>query len=460
MRFTTLSPVAFGVLAGVAFASGADVPPIPPDPEIQGIVSDISAERIQRSVYVLSSFRTRHTLSDPLPSGDGIGGACAWIRAEFERASAASGGRLQVELDSFVQKPVPPRIPQPVTIVNVVATLPGSRPDSAGRIYVMSGHYDSIINDVLDSTSPAPGADDDASGVAAVLETARVMSRREFGATIVFMAVAGEEQSLNGSSHWAARAREKGLNISGMFNDDIIGNARAADGRTDRHTVRLFAQGLPPRARLDDALVDLIRNGGENDSPARELARAVREIASVYTPSMTVGLVYRTDRYLRGGDEMPFLEQGYPAARFTEPAEDYRREHQAVRVENGVRYGDTPDQVDYPYAADVARVNAAAIAALARAPAAPQAVEIEMARLENDTTLRWEPNREADLAGYRIVWRETTSPYWEHAIDVPKEVTRKTIPGLSKDGVIFGVEAFDSAGHASPASFPKPRRTL
>ncbi len=460
MRFSTLVSVALGVPAGVACASGADLPATPPDPEIQGIVSDISAERIQRTVYVLSSFKTRHTLSDPLPSGDGIGGACAWIRAEFERASAASGGRLQVELDSFIQKPVAPRIPHPVNIINIVATLPGSRPDSAGRIYVMSGHYDSIINNVLDATSPAPGADDDASGVAAVLEAARVMSRREFGATIVFMAVAGEEQGLNGSEHWAAQARGKGLNIAGMFDNDIVGNTRGADGRIDRHTVRLFAQGVPARAKLDDALVELIRSGGENDSPARELARAIRETAGIYTPSMTVRLVYRTDRYLRGGDQMSFLEQGYPAVRFTEPAEDYLREHQAVRVENGVKYGDTPDQVDYPYTADVARVNAAALAALARAPAPPRDVEIETARLENDTTLRWAPNVEAGLAGYRIVWRETTAPCWEHATDVPKEVTRKTIPGLSKDGVVFGVEAFDSDGHASQASYPKPRRTL
>jgi hypothetical protein len=460
MRFSTLVSVALGVPAGAALVSAADLPTAAPDSEIQGIVSDISAERIQRTVYVLSSFKTRHTLSDPLPSGDGIGGACAWIRAEFERASVASGGRLQVELDSFVQKPVAPRIPHPVTIVNVVATLPGSRPDSASRIYVMSGHYDSIINNVLDSTSPAPGADDDASGVAAVLEAARVMSSREFGATIVFMAVAGEEQGLNGSAHWAAQAREKGLNIAAMFDNDIVGNTRGADGRIDRHTIRLFAQGLPARAKLDDSLVGLISEGGENDSPPRELARAVREIAGVYMPSMAVRLVYRTDRFLRSGDQASFLDQGYPAVRFTEPAEDYLREHQAVRVENGVQYGDTPDRVDYPYTADVARVNAAALAALARAPAAPREVEIETARLENDTTLRWAPNAEANLAGYRIVWRDTTAPFWEHAIDVPKDVNRRTIPGLSKDGVIFGVEAFDSDGHASPASFPKPRRTL
>jgi hypothetical protein len=460
MRFSTLIPVAFGVLAGVPFAAGTEAPQASPDPEIQGIVSEISAERIQRSVYVLASFKTRHTLSDPLPSGDGIGGACAWVRAEFERASAASGGRLQVELDSFVQKPVPPRIPHPVTIVNVVATLPGSRPESAGRIYVMSGHYDSIINNVLDATSPAPGADDDASGVAAVLEAARVMSSHEFGATIVFMAVAGEEQGLNGSAHWAAQARAKGLNIAGMLDDDIVGNTRGADGRVDNRTLRLFAQGIPPLARLDDELVDLIRTGGENDSRPRELARAVRDIAGIYTPSMTIRLVYRSDRYLRGGDQLSFLEQGYPAIRFTEPSEDYRHEHQSVRVENGVAYGDTPDLVDYPYVADVTRVNAAALAALARAPAPPRDVEIETARLENDTTLRWAPNSESDLAGYRIVWRETTAPFWEHAIDVPKNVTRKTMPGLSKDGVIFGVEAFDSAGHLSPASFPKPRRTL
>lgn len=446
------------VMALPAWADeGGPVAPAP-DPDIQAIVDSVSAERIQRSIYVLASFKTRHTLSDPLPSGDGIGGAASWIRAEFERVSKENGGRLEVSADTFDQAPVPPRIPQAVQITNLVATLPGT--DPAGRTLVVSGHYDSRATNILDAAAAAPGADDDASGTAAVLEMARVMAGRRFAATIVFLAVAGEEQGLNGSTHWAQEAKERKLNIEAMLDNDIIGSSRAEDGTVDRSFVRLFAQGVPPSASLDDATLTLLRTGGENDTPPRELARAVREIASVYVPSLKVRVVYRADRYLRGGDHLPFLERGYAAVRFTEPAEDFARQHQDVRREKGVPYGDTPDHVDFAYTASVTRVNAAALAVLARAPAPPKGVQVETARLENDTTLRWEPSPEAGLAGYRIVWRETTAPFWEHALDVDRTTTRTTLKGVSKDNVVLGVEAFDTAGHASPAVYPAPRRTL
>jgi Peptidase family M28 len=443
-------------LASVDRAS--DIPAQAVDPDIRDIVQAISAERIQRSIYVLTSFKTRHTLSDPLSSGDGIGGAASWIRAEFGRASAESGNGLQVELDTFDQPPVQPRVPQGVQITNIVATLPGT--DPSGRTVVVSGHYDSRVTNILDSTSPAPGADDDASGVAAVLELAHVMSHYKFGATIVFLVVAGEEQGLLGSAHWAKAARQRNADIEADLNNDIIGNSRSEDGKVDRSTVRLFAQGLPAKATIDDGLVGLIREGGENDTPARELARAVRDIAAAYVPSMNVRIVYRADRYLRGGDHSSFLDQGYAAVRFTEPSEDYRREHQDVREVDGVMFGDLPEKVDFAYVADVARVNAAALAGLARAPAPPEKVQIETAKLENDTTLRWAPGADPGLAGYRIVWRETTSPSWEHSMDVSKDVTRVTVKGASKDDSIFGVEAFDSAGHVSPAVFPAARMPL
>ena len=456
MRLRALLPLA---MAGALRAIGAEGPP-PPDPDIASLVAEISPARIQRSIVVLTSFKTRHTLSDPLPSGDGIGGAGAWVRAEFQRVAVATGGRLRVTTDEFDQPPKAPSLPRPVHIINVVATLPGSRADSAGRIYVLSAHYDCRARNVLDAESPAPGADDDASGVAAVLETARVMSHYEFGATLVFMAVAGAEQGFVGSAHWAEAARRNHLAIAGMLNDDIIGGTHGADGRVDRHSVRLFAQGLPPLEQPDDALLDLIRSGGENDTPPRELARAIREIAAQYEPAMSIRIVYRADRYTRGGDHLSFLERGYPAVRFVEPAENFRHQRENVRVENGVEYGDTTDYIDFIYVADVARINAAALAVLARAPAPPAAVQIETARLENDTTLRWAASAEPDLAGYRIVWRETTAPYWQHAMDVGRDVTRATVPGVSKDDVVLGVEAFDAAGHASPAVFPTPRRTL
>jgi Peptidase family M28 len=461
MRASARILIIAAALGSPAFAADAPVsaPPAPViDPEIHDIVQAISAERIQRSIFVLASFKTRHTLSDTLPSGDGIGGAASWIRAEFGRASDASGGRLKVELDTFDQAPVQPRVPQGAQITNVIATLPGT--DPSGRTLVVSAHYDSIVSNVLDTTSAAPGADDDASGVAAVLEIARVMSGYKFGATIVFAAFAGEEQGLFGSTHWAKGAKDRNADIEAVLNNDIIGSRRSADGKIDRTTVRLFAQGVPAIPALDDNMVALIREGGENDTPPRELARAIREISGAYIPSMNVRVVYRTDRYLRAGDHKPFLDAGYPAVRFTEPAEDFRHEHQNVREENGVQYGDVPDHVDFAYTADVARVNAASLAVLARAPAPPEKVQIETARLENDTTLRWVPSQGADVAGYRIVWRETTAATWEHSLDVGKDVTRTTMRGLSKDDVVFGVEAFDAAGHASPAVFPAARRTL
>ena len=334
-----------------------------------------------------------------------------------------------------------------------MATLPGT--DPSGRTLVVSGHYDSRVTNPLDATSAAPGADDDASGVAAVIELARVMSHYRFPATIVFMAVAGEEQGLYGSTHWARAAKARNADIEAMLDNDIIGSSRSEDGKIDRSTVRLFAQGVPPVAAPDDSLLALLRAGGENDTPPRELARSIRDIAAAYTPAFKVHVIYRMDRYLRGGDHLPFLDEGYAAVRFTEPAEDFKRQHQDVRQEGGAAYGDTPDHVDFAYTADVTRVNAAALAVLARAPAPPTGVQIETARLENDTTLRWDPGTDPGLAGHRVLWRETTAPFWEHALDVAKDVHRVTITGVSKDNVVFGVAAFDAGGHESLAVFPE-----
>ena len=289
---------------------------------------------------------------------------------------------------------------------------------------------------------------------------ARAMSKYEFPATIVFMAVAGEEQGLLGSGHWAEEAKQNGVHIEGMLDNDIIGNSKSQSGKIDRNSVRLFAEGVSPQVKPTDELLELIRTGGENDSPTRQLARFIRDTAKIYVPDMSVHVIFRADRYLRGGDHQPFLQRGYPAVRFTEPAENYHHQHEDLRVVNGELYGDRPEFVDFSYVAQVARINASSLSVLARAPAVPKGVQIETARLENDTTLRWLPSTEANLAGYRIVWRETTSPFWEHSLDIPASVNRKTIEGLSKDNVIFGVQAFDTAGHITPAVYPRPRRTL
>jgi len=447
-----LLPV-FVLLAASASAQDTGPAPVRRDPDIAKMISEISAERIERSIHILTSFTTRNTFSDPSPGGNGIGAARTWLRAEFERIAAASNGRLQVELDSFTQ-PRTSGIPRPVEIVNIVATLPGNQPAARDRVYVICGHYDSSASNPLDPDSPAPGADDDASGIAAVLELARVMSHYEFNATVVFLATAGEEQGHYGAAHWAAQTRAKKLELAGVFNNDTIGSTRGGDSTVDSSTVRLFAQGVPPAP--GPGWRDLLATGGENDTPPRELARAVREAVALYLPAMNVKLIYRADRYLGDGDQMAFLENGAPAVRFTEPAADFRRRRQDVRVEKGTAYGDTADLINFAYVADVARVNAAALAVLACAPATPRLVEIEMTKSDNDTTLRWQANSEPDLAGYRIVWRDTTAPLWQHSLEVPKDTTRFTVSGVSKDNFVFGVEAVDAAGHASPAAYPRP----
>jgi hypothetical protein len=436
------------------------------DTEIDEMLSEVSAANIEASIRKLAGFHTRHTLSATTDPNIGIGAARNWIKAELERASEAAGGRLRVEFYAFQQPPTPPRLPQGAEIVNVVATLPGKQAGAKERVYVVSGHYDSRSLGIMDTATLAPGANDDASGTAAVMELARVMAKYEFDATLVFMAVAAEEQGLQGAANWARTAKEKGVNVAAMFTNDIVGNTLHEDGTHDRSHVRLFAEGVtvPSAAsgnqELAEEVVAQIRTGGENDFPTRQLARVIASVGARYVPQLPVKIIYRRDRYLRGGDHSPFLDAGFAAVRFTEPHEVFARQHQDVRIEDGVQYGDVPEFVDFAYVADVARVNAAALAELARAPAAPRGVEIETVKLENDTTLRWEPNAEPDLAGYRIVWRDTTAPQWQHTLDVAKDVTRHTVKGWSKDNVIFGVQAVDKEGHASAAVYPKPRRGM
>ncbi len=421
--------------------------------DVKVMLRGISAQRIEATVRKLVSFGTRHTLSDTASDERGIGAARRWIKAQLDACAQPSNGRLKVEVDSFIAPPNK-RIAQPTELVNVVATLRGEQAESADRIYVVSGHYDSMPSNVLDSTTDAPGANDDASGTAAVIELACAMSKLHFDATLVFMTVAGEEQGLVGSTHVADEARKAGKNIAGMFTNDIIGNSRADDGRVDRSRVRLFAEGVPDVKEMSDELRVLVRTGGENDTPTRELARFIKEHGERDVANMKVDLIWRRDRYLRGGDHAPFLNAGYAAVRFTEPAENFRHQHQTPRVEGGVQFGDLPEFVDFTYIAQVARVNAAALAALAMAPAAPRGVQIETVKLENDTTLHWDANTEPDLAGYRIVWRETTAPLWQNHKDVGP-VTRFTLP-VSKDNVVFGVQALDKDGNVSVASFPRP----
>ena len=447
----TLTLCLLTLLAAPAALAAA---PGEPNPDIARMVGEISPQRIETTIRTLAAFGTRDTLSDTVSQTRGIGAARRWIRSRLEGCARDSGGRLQVAYDEH-QVESGPRIPHPTRIVNVVATLPGAQPQSRERIYVVSGHYDSMPTNPSDGESDAPGADDDASGTAVAMELACVMSRHRYDATLIFMTVAGEEQGLYGSTGFAKEARAKGLDIEGMITNDIVGATRSADGAVDQGRVRLFAQGVPPEKELPPDVLAALRTGGENDLPTRQLARAIAQAARTYVPGLRVQTIWRLDRYLRGGDHFPFLKEGYPAVRFTEPVEDWRHQHQNVRVEDGVQYGDLPEFVDFGYVAQVARVNAAALASLALAPAAPRDVQIEALKLENDTTLRWAPGTEPDLAGYRIVWRETTAADWQHAKDVG-DVTRATLRDVPKDNFVFGVEAYDRDGNVSPATYPRP----
>jgi hypothetical protein len=441
------APVVLGSGTAVA-ATGHRAPD-----DIRAMLREIDPANIKRTILKLVSFGTRNTLSAQDDPHRGIGAARDWLLEEFKKAAALSGGRMTVEAQSFVQPVTPPRIPVPTPITNIVATLRGGQAESAGRTYVVSGHYDSMPTSVTDFTSDAPGANDDASGVGAVLEMARVMATRHFDATIVFMAVAGEEQGLVGSEYFAQQAKQQNLNIAGMFTNDIIGSSVGQNGITDPYSVRIFAEGLATTPAPAEA--DWRSYGGETESVSRQLARYVKEVAENDATRMRVNIIYRRDRFGRGGDHIPFLEQGYAAARFCETNEDWRHQHQNVRVENGVQIGDLPEFVDYDYCARVARVNAIALASLAQAPAAPTGVLMNVAGFQTDTALSWTAGTEPDLAGYEVVMRSTTEPVWKKTIEVGN-VTTVSLKNIFKDNYFFGVRAVDKAGNRSPVSFPRP----
>lgn len=453
-----MHPVHKTTLPILLLAAGANAAPLTDatlparQADVDAIVREISPQRIHAYVEKLVSFGTRHTMSETESNTRGIGAARRWIKAELERCGA---GRLDVQFQSHVH-PVANRISRPTEIVNVVATLPGTQAASKDRYYVVSGHYDSRVTDVMNHTADAPGANDDASGTAAVIEMACVMSRHKFDASLVFMTVAAEEQGLYGSGDYAAKAKAAGMNIAGMLNNDIIGSSHDENGKLDNAEVRLFAEGVPPVKETTPALRTLLQTGGENDSITRQLARHVKETGERYVPDFKVNIIYRRDRYLRGGDHSPFLDAGYAAVRFTEPHEDFNHQHQDLRTENGKKIGDLPEYVDPDYVAQVGRVNAASLASLALAPAAPQDVKVKTANLDNGTDLVWKANTEPDLAGYRIVWRDTTAPQWQGAKFVGNVTTYRV--DLSKDNLLFGVQAVDKDGNVSPATYPFPVR--
>ena len=423
----------------------------PPDPRIAAALKEVSPARIRGNIEKLASFGTRHTLSTTSDARRGIGAAREWIRAEFERYSQACGGCLEVEMQRFTA-PAADRIPQPAEIVNVVATLRGR--EQPQRVYLVSGHYDSRNSDPMDARGDAPGANDDGSGTAVVLETARVLSKLKLPGTIVFAAFAGEEQGLNGSEHFAKTAHEQGLDVEAVLNNDIVGGDRGR--QQDPGIVRVFSEGVPASASPEE--VKRIRGlGAENDSPSRQLARYIRETARLYLPGrFGPKLVFRPDRYLRGGDHTSFNRHGYAAVRFTEYREDFNHQHQNPRMENGIEYGDLPKFVDAEYAANVARLNAAVLASLAAAPAPPGKVRLLARDLENDSTLLWEAAPGA--SGYEVLVRATDDAEWQPLFtEAVGNVTRATVR-RSKDNVAFAVRSLDRQGHRSLAVVPTPER--
>ena len=446
LTFTTL-------LAVSSLTQTVSPPKFAPDPTIKKMIGEISGKNIEASIRKLVSFGTRNTLSEQDNPARGIGAARDWIFAEFQRISADCGNCLAVEKQTFLQ-PKANRVPEPTNLTNVFAVLKGTTdPD---RVYVVSGHYDSMCTSPTDAKCDAPGANDDASGTAAVIELARVMSKQKFDATIVFMAVPGEEQGLLGAAYYAEQAKQKVVNIDAMFTNDIIGGVTSHKNSPNRKRVRVFSEGVPSNETEQQA--GTRRSvGGENDSASRQLARYIKEQADRYLKNFSVWMIYRRDRYLRGGDHIPFLERGFTAVRFTEADEDYTHQHQNVRTENGIFYGDTPEFVDFEYTANVARVNLIALASLANAPARPKNVGVVTSRLTNDTELKWDAGTDADLAGYEVVWRETTSPEWTNSAYVGN-VPNFVMKDRSKDNYFFGVRAVDKSGNKSPVVYPRPMR--
>jgi hypothetical protein len=431
---------------------GEPVRPQRPDAELRGILRDIDQRRLEDTVRTLVNFGTRHTLSSQTDPVRGIGAATRWATAQLEAAAARSHGRMTVELQTHIEQPSA-RIPTPTPITNILATLRGTTaPD---RIYVVSAHIDSRVTDVLNFDAVEPGADDDGSGVALVLELARVMATHTPDATIVFTIVAGEEQGLFGSAFEALQFKTANADIQGMFSDDIVGASTSDDGVRDPHTIRLFAEGVPTSETAAQAATRR-SVGGEVDSASRQLQRFVASVAQNAETDMRIRLIWRRDRFLRSSDHVSFLTQGYPANRFTEPNENFHHEHQDVRVENAEQIGDLQQFMDFAFLTRVVKVNAAAMWSLASGPGTPKNVGVLTQALTNDTDLVWTADTDPDLDGYEVVWRETTDPDWTHAIPVGN-VTSAHLPHFSKDNVFFGVRAIDRTGHHSPVAFPVPQ---
>jgi Peptidase family M28 len=448
MAFYRLFALAAVLALSAAAPARADLPAPPVDPAIAAALTRVSAQQLRATDERLVAFGTRSTFSEKSAPGRGVFAARAYLVQRFQEIARGTHGRMTVALDSYVQRADPARrIPRDVEISSVIATLKGDEPST--RTYVLSSHYDSRNSDNNDGAHDAPGADDNGSAVSQAVEAARVLANVPLHATVVFACFDAEEQGLYGSGHYAKTLKDAHVDVEGNLNSDIIGASVGDDGVKRDDYVRIFSESLPPGT--DPSRVNVI--GGENDSPSRELARFAKETGDAYPTGLRGVLIYRADRFLRGGDHESFNAQSFPAIRFVEPVENFNHQHQDVRVENGVQYGDLLQYVDFDYLAKVTRYNVAALATLALAPPTPK-VTVETKQLTNDTTLDWA--RVPGATHYEIVRRTTTDPVWTNVQDAG-DVTTVTLK-FSKDTWLFGVRAVDALGHRSPAGYPTPVR--
>jgi hypothetical protein len=492
VRIFTASVLTAGLLhAQQPLPTGAPITPAPADPAIAAALQQVSPTSIQAVIAKLVSFNNRSTLSSmdtDLPPGTGVSAAADWIESEFKRISSACNNCLEVKRDDFIEPASSApnaRITKPTKITNVYAILRGTDPAQAARMVLVTGHYDSRNTLNSNTHDPAPGANDDASGVAVSIESARVLSKLKLPSTIVFVAVAGEEQGLNGSAHLAKLAKSENWQLEAVLNNDIVGGDTTPGNTTapniqDKTAVRVFSEGVPANA-TPDQIRAIQTLGAEGDSPSRELARAIVDVDSTYfrTSSQRLGgvtapgrphnmamrlipafhpiLIFRRDRFLRGGDHTSFNQEGFAAVRFTEWAENFDHQHQNVRVENGIQYGDLLQYVDFNYVANVTRLNAATLATLAAAPGEPQNVHILTNALDNNSELTWEaPTGAPANTTYEVVWRAADQPIWTDFASAGSAHSLKL--AVSKDNVVFGVRSTDPAGHRSIAVLPTPDR--
>ena len=424
------------------------------DPEISKMISEIKADNLETTVKKLVSFGTRHTLSDTKSNSRGIGAAQRWVKSEFDKYATASNGRLTATIDFFDVKADGRRIANDSKLANVMGTLKGTDAND-NRVLIVSGHIDSRVTDVMDPKSDAPGANDDGSGVAAVMELAKIMSKRSYPFTIIFVALTGEEQGLYGAKHLAEKAKSENWNIVAMLNNDMIGNSLSSGTNLrDNTKFRIFSEATPYLETADEAKMRKLTNR-DNDSPSRLLARYIKSVTEQYVPQLEVNLVYRNDRFLRGGDHTPFSQNGFTAVRFCEMNENFDHQHQDLRTENAVKYGDLPEFMDFDYLRKITASNLVTLANLAWSPNAPTAVGIEVKDLTNFSNLVWKAPEGKAPYGYQVLIRETSDAGWQKAIFVTD--TKATIP-YSKDNFLFAVQAVDELGHGSLPVFPIPVR--